>query len=91
MKETVATFRQISCNFNFFINEILIVIVIPKYLNFAAFLKDLLGFYCCDFAPHYDEEALAFSVFTPRPTSLLASNYLVFIVFVFSLNKLALV
>jgi hypothetical protein len=54
----------------------------PKYLNCATFSKDLLLMFMLQFCPAFwwwgNNTYLVFSVFIPRPTSLLASEFLCF-------------
>jgi hypothetical protein len=76
--------RMVACilEFNllliFLLMQFWSVTVVLKYLNFATFSKDLLAFSILLFCPVFwwwdTTIYLVASVFTPRPTSLLASN-----------------
>jgi len=72
------------------------VTVVPKYLNFATFSKDLLTIFKLRFRPAFWWQdttiCLLFSALTSRATPLLGSNrayVFFFMVFMFTTNKLA--
>jgi hypothetical protein len=78
----VTSIAKIQSPLNFLLNQILICYVdVPKYLNCVTFWKDLLSIFMSWFCPAFwwrRDSNIAFSVFTSRPTSLLASKFLCF-------------